>query len=305
MDTYSLYAIVVDDETTPAVLVDQIQSQDIDPALTELIESGDGAVDDLYAAVGRSEALVTFETTAIAAALAAAGIDGYAITDEIQLHFRKNAEDGTRATGSNHLMVGIASGMIIPTRFTAQGDQASRITMQIVPRDSAGGGTNPITVTASQPLTGSPTVDELFVVGPGTFNGTALNNVQSLDIDFGINVHRGFKDGHAYPTHNHILSRRPSITVGTNDAAVMVSPGLSGTAISSTTEFYLRKVAEGAVRVADATAEHIKFVIAQGRLHAMQNRGQQGQVADFQLKATPTYDGSNDVVAINTATAIT
>jgi hypothetical protein len=68
---------------------------------------------------------------------------------------------------------------------------------------------------------------------------------------------------------------------------------------------YARKVDQASTRIDDGTAQHIKFTFADAFVHPQARTGTRGQVATEGLMIQPTYDGTNDVVAIDTSSAIT
>jgi hypothetical protein len=90
------------------------------------------------------------------------------------------------------------------------------------------------------------------------------------------------------------------------DASVLSTFGIYGTVQGATDSvFYLRKKLEGSTNTADATAEHISFSVAEGMIQVGPLRGSHPGRVGAQLIITPTYNGSDAIIAISTATAIT
>ena len=195
-------------------------------------------------------------------------------------------------------------GLLIPRTLTAPLDSLANLSFEAIA--SYDESNDPIVIAANQALEGSPAVSEGFVCGPAKINGVALPGVQEITIDFGITELVQAADGQVWPTFVAIMSRRPVITIRCLDVLSLNTFGLSGAAQGDTDSLiYLRKVAEGGLRVADDTAEHISFAIDEGRISVNTIGGGHDSPQASEVKITPTYDGTNDIVAINTATAIT
>lgn len=309
---HTLYAVNVATKTAANnALISQVEEFSIDPRLQEALKSSDGQVDPTYVAVIAQDPRLMFRTSKLATflALSSSGIftGGIPIDADgshvgLQAWFQKLAEGGTRSAGSTHLLMTVKKGLLLPRALRASQNDAG-IELEVV---TVWDGTNaPVIIQNNQALTGSPSYSEMFVAGPATINGSTLSGVTDLVIDPGLREIVKASDGQVYPTYAAIESRQPMIEITTLDTTILSTYGLSGTAISSSTKFYLRKVAEGATRVADATAEHISFTVTEGLIYARELRTPQGQVVGARLMVRPTYDGVNGIVVVNAATAIT
>ena len=308
---HKLYAIDVNTVGVGAaydVFIDQISQWGLAPDIVEMVLGGDGAVDATFAALQTQDPKLSWSTSKLATVLATIGISGLKIAadvDELGLRawLQKIDEGGTIASGSVHTLLTVKEGIIVPRQLTANNESAI-LTMEAI---ASWDGTNdPIIVTANQALVGTPSVSEFFVVGKVALNGTTINGVQSVTIDFGLQVVALRGDGSQWPTFVFIQARRPSISITTLDTSVLATFGLGGIAQSATDSvIYLRKVAEGGTRVADATPEHISFSVDEGRISTRSIGGSDGPPLAAEILVTPTYGGSNAVIAISTATAIT
>ena len=309
MDIHVLYAVNIDTVGAGDVFIDQITDFNVDTAINEILEGADGMVDPTFVAVQSQSPKVGFTSTKLATALAKCGISGLAISadadeDGAEFWFQKVAEGGTRTSGSNHLKMTMKKGLLVPRSLSAPNDGIANLTFEALAVYDL---TNdPIVIATSQSLEGTPVVDELFTCGPVEINGVALAGIQEITIDFGITELIEGADGQVWPTFVGIMTRRPVITIRTLDVLSLNTFGLSGKAQGATdSKIYLRKIAEGGTRVADATEEHISFAIDEGRIMVNTISGGHDAPQMSEVKITPSYDGSNDIMVINTATAIT
>ncbi|KPL06084.1 hypothetical protein AMJ85_10710 [candidate division BRC1 bacterium SM23_51] len=68
---------------------------------------------------------------------------------------------------------------------------------------------------------------------------------------------------------------------------------IAGKARTGITRAFLRKKALGGGLVPDATAEHVKLEVAEGRINPQEFGGDHQGQATLGLQVTPTYDGVN------------
>ena len=298
-----LYAVQI----TGGALLDQVSDWNYGAAIRQMLLGGDGGVDAKFTAVGMQEPTLSFSTSAIATVLGACGISGLKIAtaNAVIAWMQQTDEGGTRKSGSDHVKFTMNEGILVPRRISAStdGNTPAIITLDAI---ATYDGTNaPFVLAASQALAGSPGLDEVFVAGPVSVNGSSLGMVQNIEIDFGLDVRTLAGDGHVWPKYCHIANRRPSIRVTVLDPTILTTLGLSGAAQSTTDSvIYLRKVAEGGTRVADGTSEHISFTVDEGHMQVSDIRGSQGEHLVADLLITPTYDGQNDILVIDTTAAI-
>ena len=305
---HTLYGVNLDTVATQ-LFINQISAFNIDTAIEEIIEAGDGSVDPTFAAVSKQNAKIGWTTSKIASVLAAVGIGGLKIDTQttplregVEFWLQKIAEGGTRASGATHLKLTAKKGMVFTRQISADIEKLATMTMEAIA--TWDGINNPFIIADNQALEGTLGSNEGFVVGKVTINGVTLEGVQDITIDLGVQEIVASGDGEVWPTFAAIQSRRPTITVKTTDAISLNTFGLSGTKRTASTILYLRKVDEGGSRVADATAQHISFAVNEGRISVNSIDANDGDLANAEIKITPTYDGTNDILVINTATAI-
>lgn len=290
--------------------IDQVQNTGVDPGIQEMLEGGDGSVFDTFIAVGSQIPVLNFETTKIAAALGAAGLTGANISTAVNAYVQKTVQGGTRATGSNHGKLAITDGFIRPTTLSLPNSQENRFGTigYDITAISSDGSTAPLGFTTGQALGVTSAVDEGFVAGPCSINGTALDGVVGITIDFGIEIEVIAVDGDVYGTYIWIIRVRSTITIDVLDLGLFATGGTIGPGgvVQGATDsiLYGRKVAAGGTRVANATAEHLKFTIAAGRHKISTIQAGHAGRATAAIVIMPTDNGSDDYIAVSTGSAI-
>ena len=298
---HTLYAVDVD-----STLIDQITNQAVSPNVANLVRRTDGQVYPTYAAAGAISPTISFTTEALATALGKVGTTGFFVDGDggntVICFFQKLDNGGTRAGATSHLKIAVNEGIVIPRRLHADASGATLDYDLIATWD----GTNdPLVFTASQSLAGSPSGDEGFVLGPVKINGTQLDGVQSMDLDFGIQeIVRG-SDGEEYPRYVAIGAIAPMISITCDDAEAINTFGIDGTAQGGTqSEIYIRALAEGGARAANNASSHIKILntASKGRIHVDSVGGSDIMAATVTI--TPTSAGTSHPLTITTGTTI-
>ena len=147
--------------------------------------------------------------------------------------------------------------------------------------------------------------DQAFTTGPVKINGTVLEGIQRISVNFGLQLKIIGGSGCPFPEFIAIQARQPKITIQSThvDFATESGMGLYVPQNSTDSLVYLKKIAQGGVRVADATTEHISFSIDDGMVTITEASGDQGGGA-INVLIEPTFDGTNAILAVSTATAI-
>lgn len=294
--------------TTPVDL-DQIESSRLDPNITAILLSGTGQVNATFGAVNMCSPVIGMTISDLKTVLDTLGINGVRIAaaatyTSMDVYLLQLDEGGTRKGASSHMKVSVTEGLLVPRTIRAtQGGGPATIDADLV---CTYDGTNaPVTFLASQTLPATAAADIGFVLGPVSVNGTALSGVQSVTVDFGNALIVQGGDGDAYPTFVALLTQRPMISVTTSKASYIATAGIYGVAQTATdSTIYFRKLTAGGTRVADATAEHIKISVDQGRIEPVSTTYGAGAIAQG-FNIIPEYDGTAAILAISTASAIT
>lgn len=306
-DRHTLYAVNIDTVGAGDVLIDQLENFGLNPNTVKALGHAGGAVDPTFVSVNQQSPAINFSTSMLATVLAKCGIAGLKITSDVdelgaQFFFQKMDELGTRATGANHIKVTMAKGLLIPTTLSA--NQGGNAMLSVEAHAVYDESVDPLVIATSQELPAAGSVSELFTVGPVSINGAALNDVVGININFGVNLLIDPTDGLVWPRWLNINTRQPVITIDCRDVAQLGTLGLLGAAQDANDSIiYLRKRSEGAALVADDVAEHISFSIDEAHIDVVSIGG--AVPLGCQVRIRPTYDDTNAIMAINTATTIT
>jgi len=295
------YAVDID-----GTLVDAVPDHTINPGIALEQPAVDGQVDPKMTLVNALSPTVALQTLDIGAGLNAIGganaMSGQVITyssAEVAMFCQRQSHGATRDGASSHLKVALQSGLIIPVSANVGNDGPGLLEMLCILRHD---GTNePVAFTASQSLAGTPAGDVGYWCGPVKLNNVDVDSVQAIRIDFGISPVIRRHGGSVQPRFVGVQRRTPQITVTTDDVD-LVNTYFKSVAIASATHVYFRKGTSAVDRVAEGTAGHCKFTVNDGAISAGAAGGNP-QSLDIMIR--PHYDGSNAIIVIDTASAIT
>jgi hypothetical protein len=251
-----------------------------------------------------------FTTVDLKAALDALGVEGQLVDADgthpgVELYFRRMKQGGTRdaANAGTHWLGTVANGIVVPRRISARSGENAALDVEVVARKNSS--TAPIVFAEASNLpTHNAGADVIWTIGPVVLNGTTLDGLASVDLDFGVELITERGDSDVYPTFVSVASIRPKILV--RGAHIDVTTTLTEDGVYYTASqviVYLRKRSEGGSFVADATAEHIKFTLGKCRVEPVSIDGDPKSIA-FEITPWATI-GSTNPLSVNTASAIT
>jgi len=285
---YYLYSVALG-----ASIVNQTRMERLNPAISLTRQGHGGHVDDNFAAIAAAQPAIQFSTTAIARALNTLGdINGLAITTTpFDAFFYQGELGGTRAA-SGHLKMSLSKGIIVPTTLRAPHNPPATIDYQAVGRMD--GENSPLSIAGS--VVPDVTLDpSQFCAGPVVINGTELDGVQDITLNFGITLEIRSDKGNVWPRYVGIRRRVPTATVRfTNSEHFVGVVDPDGTAITSATAVYLRAVEQGGTRVADATAAHIEALFAEGIVTIGDANATEPNPFDNSITISPRIDSGAD-----------
>jgi len=306
-DVYTIGPITIGG-ASPSVL-DQITDVGYTDGVRQVLESVGGAVDASFVALASQEQQLTFTTTQLETLLslnsAAFLIDGMALdgTDVATVYLTKLAEGGTRTTGATHISATVNKGIVTCTGITAAvGDRATASVRLTPTYDQTN---DPVAVSTSASLPASLDADQLFTIGPVNINGSISldDEVRSITLDPGIDLITIVGSASPWPTFAAIQSRAPTIRITANAADLLDTIGTGALAITSG-YLYLRKLEEGGHAYADDESEHIKITFYEGLARVSTLTGTHPTLAAPEVIIQPTYDGTNDILTVQTGQTI-
>lgn len=314
---YTCSYVQVDTVSGPTFDATEIQDHGISPQLANQFIKGAGEPDDTFHCVQEVTPALSVTDMDLETALSNIPIDGAIIDSDVaggtpglKAWFKQMESGGARLTGSDHMNVQFLDGMIIPrTLDAAQGQgRPATLTWDAIFTDNIADSNDPYSINTGVSLPSVPSASVGWRLGPVRLDfGSGLTeyNVEQVSIDFGINELRQTASGRAWPDDIFIQNRRPTVSFTLHDTSVLADVGLEGVGITSA-EFYFRRSAEGGMAKDNSTSEHILVTVSEGTLQPDNNTNdaQDGSPAHRPLTLHPTYDQTNDVLAITTATTI-
>jgi len=293
------------DCATPDVTFGGVTNWSLTTGLARQIAASGGEVDPTFAAVMDIRPSVGFTTRQLTA-LSSFGIAGAEITN-LDAWVQKLVKYGTRAGATSHTKLTIPTGMCVPRTLSAAQGQIATLGMEAI-AISSDGTTAAATVTVAQNLPTGGLTSLAWTLGPIVVNGTTIE-CESVTVDFGINLIVTGSGGQVYPTFIAVMDRRPTIRCTSKDLDTintLYSAGVFAVAQGATDSVvYFRKLAANGTRVADATAEHIKLTVDDGLISLDAGSLQQGDISSVDFVIEPISDGSNAIIVVSTASAIT
>ena len=254
------------------------------------------------------EPKLSFATRALATALGLCGTSGSDISDltaGLIGYQHKFQRGGSRATGSTHRKITVVDGMLYPTRITCAHQGLAELEYEAA---AAWDGTNdPFQIAEASALPSAPTDAERFTIGGVQIGGVALTDIINVDIDLGLTVTAEGADSDLWPTHVSLEQFNPKITFRGKKAEWWAAAGIplvGKAATHANSIVYLRKRTQTGFET-DVTAEHIKFTI-DGLAYLTDLFNADGtKSGETGLVVEGEFDGTNDALTIDTASAIT
>jgi hypothetical protein len=296
------------------VYLDGIIDLSLNGNLRTRVEGGDGLIYKTHGALVGGAPVASMSLTQLKTFLDICGVEGMLIDKDaddpgVVLYFQKYKTGGTReldATAEHHSTT-IENGIMVPRTLACSHGEAAVLSADIAAIKA--GAIDPITFleTATIPAAAYPAAAVEHTVGKVDLNGTSLDGIKNINVDFGINLlSEGFGDSDIYPEHVSIDEIDPTITLVTEhiDLTSLLTEGGAYYA-AETLAIYLRKRDEGGTFVADNVAEHIKLTLGKCRIEWT---GISGKPKEMAVMIKPWYTaGASPVspIAINTASAIT
>jgi hypothetical protein len=292
-EQYRLHSVEIDYPTSQTLVVPASQAS-FNPSLNVAAQRTAGNLYPTHTAVMGGAPTLSFGTPALATALDVVGL-GSLTSTQTTVYFAKLSGDGF--AGSGHVSYQMNGALVVPDSINAQHNSVASINYTAYGIDSGSGA---VTTSGSATLPTVASLDECFVGGKVAFDS---NDYQTTgwSLSFGQNVDHGMTSGDAWPTYACITSRNVTANVTSLDVGLQDWEGASETSVV----MYARKTDQASTRIADGTAQHVSLTFAEAFVHPQARAGTRGQAATETLMIQPTYDGTNNVVVVDTSTTIT
>lgn len=291
-----------------AVLLGGITQQAINTG-TEVVGSPtSGEVYPRFMSVVGQKPSAAFTTKSIATALDNCGFSGLGIASAtnpgLELFAYKHLAGSTRSGDSLHRKYTIRKGILVPQRLSV--DHRGDATISYLALSVYDGSNDPLVLADTYTLPTGLTDAERFTLGPVSIGGVTLAQITGLEIDFGIRAETVGADSDIWDTLVSIHQTTPKIMLKGIDVEWLKSaniPLIGKAATHANTILYLRKRAAASTYVADGTAQHISMTAA-GLAFIEQPMEASNGTSQTSLVAPLYYDGTNDIMVIDTTAAI-
>jgi len=308
-EVYTLGTVFLNDGGD-GTLLDQCVEMGYEAGDQEMVLATDGGVDPTWIGLALQSPALTFATTDLAELLALntstfayAGLE-LSASQIAELYWQQAKYAGALWTGSKHLKQEVNKGLLFCRGFrAAHGEGAARAFASIAP--TWDGTNDPVVPSESAAMPGTPAVTCAYGPGPVTINAIALDSeVLSIVYDSGIGLRAVGGGSVVWPWFVGIRSRRPTFGIRVSDASLLYDLGLIGAAVTSAT-LYLRGFERAGKAYADASEEHIKITLYQGRASAPTLATDQDRDAFPDLLLRPSKASGNAIMTVQAGVAIT
>lgn len=222
-----------------------------------------GRTAPIYSVMGSIMPGVTFNSPEIGTALGVLTKDGVALAASKLYYTRRKPTKNS--TGSDHLTTAIAGGIGVPKTLSWNGGVAPWLLGVELRPESADGLTAPF-IYSTAALPALALIPQTFCGGKFLVNGTEVDCLQNLTVDWGMVVDQILHKGLPAPVRSGVQETKPALRLTNLDPTARSTFGAFGTRITSSV-LYLRKNAATTGtphRVPDATAEHISLTFVGG-----------------------------------------
>lgn len=222
--------------------------------------------------------------------------------DPISLYSRKLVSGGSYSTGASHYKDTLSNGIAVIDNISASQGSDATISLSAIPVSD--GINSPIVGADSQNVPTLVRETERYTLGPCKIGATWFP-LQSMDLAINPDFEVFGDDGYVFPTHASMTMIKPEFKLKTNDLSQLRAYALEGQAGAGAADLviFLKKCLPGGGRVPSGTAEHIKMTIKEYQL-AVDGMGGGIGLSEGTLTVIPVFDGTNAIIAFDTASEI-
>lgn len=283
-----------------ATLLKGVSGQTISAGLTQHEFGGD--LDRHHVANLQSVMNASFSSTDLKGILDITALNAAQLTatNKLTLYWRQQAEGGTFTGGANDFSAAMQDGMIAIDSISGSHGQPASVAVQVFP--TYDGTNNPITISKTDTSPTETVQDYAFSISTMKFGSLAGVTIplESINVNFGLNVETIGGDGEAFPSFATLASRSPTISLTTRDLGKAFDFDLLAN-YDGTNDLIINfaRLEPGASRYSDASSQHVTITIKD---HSMMTESVGDNTANITIK--PIWDGTNAIMAFATASTI-
>jgi hypothetical protein len=209
-----------------------------------------------------------------------------------KIEFKAGTNAGIRnASGDNsHISASCARVALFLESIRCRQGECATVQCRLVTLFDTAGSVDPMVFSNGVDLVVTAAIPALWTIGPVTINSADAGCIEEWELNNNIEYEEVQCAGLPFCTYVGIKSTKPQLKITTNKVGVITTYGTRGTALSSVTAFLRKKLASG-INVANATAEHLKFVGTAGTIKARSVAGSKAMAEltiDFAQSAEDT-----------------
>jgi|LakMenE18May11ns_1017448.scaffolds.fasta_scaffold9816077_2 hypothetical protein len=228
-----------------------------------------GAVDRLHVATGYAEPTFNLVTRDLMQAFGVLTPSSILRTTNGIAYVQKRADGGTFNASNVHRSYTMAKLDIVPRTLVASQNDTDGAVLTVDVHALFDGTNEPVALAenVTLPALSAPIFNSRYFMGPvyygPSLGRTLLDNVERVEIDFGIGYSKKGFNGSAFPTEGSVITREPIIKVTSTDLLAerlknIISRGCEDDS-GSGLRIYFQRGAGCDDRVAAATADHLRI----------------------------------------------
>lgn len=179
---------------------------------------------------------------------------GLACPTGLDLYYQQRSSGALFESGSAHMHINASLGHLVLDSISVSGVGPAQANLTF--HELYDGSTALSVPTAGAALgAAAPAFTSQFYRGTATVNGTAIDNITDVTVDFGLQVDKAIYGGHYAPTQLAVATAIPTITITTDDLGEFASKVVNSYGQAYVTLIvYFRKGASGGLRGGAGTA---------------------------------------------------
>jgi hypothetical protein len=247
--------------------INQLESFSVEPTIQRAEVIPGGLNDRSAVLIASAQPRVRFATRDLATLMATVSISGgLALTGAATFRMQERTSGGTFETGATQETWAATGGFLYVDSFSASQDDVNGVIANCIFIPLWDGTNDPLIHNTGVDFTlvTAPAFVSNFYLGPIYHAGAALDGIQNVTVNAGVNYEAKAFNGDPYPRLGAIVTRQPTIQFTTAKVDAGGALAIFGRAISTGVVVYFQKAVDSGTRVAAATSQHVKITAASG-----------------------------------------